>query len=133
MTPKTSPFSRPSRRFAGGPACTSAPPALVAVIIPSTSPPSTASARRLRGTTTVTFLPDGEIFEETDFSFDTLSTRMREMAFLTRGLRLDLIDERAGGQQASFHFEGGIRDFIAHVNEGKEQVHPQVIFFENDT
>jgi DNA gyrase subunit B len=83
--------------------------------------------------TTVTFLPDGEIFEETDFSFDTLSTRMREMAFLTRGLRLDLIDERAGGQQASFHFEGGIRDFIAHVNEGKEHVHPHVIFFENET
>ncbi len=83
--------------------------------------------------TTVTFLPDGEIFEETDYSFDTLATRLREMAFLTRGLRLELIDERAGGERADFHFEGGIRDFIAHVNAGKDAVHKDVIFFENET
>ena len=83
--------------------------------------------------TTITFLPDAEIFEETDFSFDTLTQRMREMAFLTRGLRLELRDERAGGQQVDFRFEGGIRDFIAHVNEGKERIHKEVIYFENET
>ena len=55
------------------------------------------------------------------------------MAFLTRGLRLELLDERAGGQHADFRFEGGIRDFIAHVNEGKERVHKEVIYFENET
>jgi DNA gyrase subunit B len=83
--------------------------------------------------TTVTFLPDAEIFDETDFSFDTLASRIREMAFLTSGLRIELIDERAGGQTADFHFEGGIRDFIAHVNDGKDAIHKQVIYFENET
>ena len=83
--------------------------------------------------TTVTFLPDAEIFEETDYSFDMLAVRLREMAFLTKGLRLELVDERAGGQRADFHFEGGIRDFIEHVNAGKEKINPQVIYFENET
>jgi DNA gyrase subunit B len=83
--------------------------------------------------TTITFLPDAEIFDETDYAFDTLAQRMREMAFLTRGLRLELIDERAGGQRADFHFEGGIRDFIAHVNEGKEKVNNEVVYFESET
>jgi DNA gyrase subunit B len=83
--------------------------------------------------TTVTFLPDAEIFDETDFSFDTLASRIREMAFLTSGLRIELIDERAGGQTADFHFEGGIRDFIAHVNDGKDPIHKEVIYFENET
>src|SRR4051794_328506 len=83
--------------------------------------------------TTVTFLPDATIFDETDFNFDTLASRMREMAFLTSGLRIELIDERAGGQRADFHFEGGIRDFIAHVNDGKDVVHKNVIYFENET
>jgi DNA gyrase subunit B len=84
--------------------------------------------------TTVTFLPDAEVFEETDFEFETLAQRIREMAFLTRGLRLELIDERAGGEHASFCYEGGISDFIRHVNQGKEGVvHPDVIQFESET
>ena len=69
--------------------------------------------------TTITFLPDAEIFDETDFAFDTLAQRLREMAFLTRGLRLELLDERAGGQHADFRFEGGIRDFIAPRQRGQ--------------
>ena len=69
--------------------------------------------------TTITFLPDAEIFEETDFSFETLSQRLREMAFLTRGLLIELSDERAGGEHVDFQYEGGIRDFIAYVNEEK--------------
>ncbi len=83
--------------------------------------------------TTTTFLPDGEIFEETDFSFETLAQRMREMAFLTKGLRIALSDERAGGESVVFQFEGGIRDFIAHMNEGKERVHREVIYFETES
>ena len=83
--------------------------------------------------TTIEFHPDPEIFEETDFSFDTLAQRMREMAFLTKGLRIELIDDRAGGQRADFQFEGGIRDFIAYVNQNKDPIHPDVIYFENET
>ncbi len=81
--------------------------------------------------TTTTFLPDGEIFEETDFNFETLSQRLREMAFLTRGLRIELIDERAEGERADFMYEGGIVDFIAFVNERKEAVHKDVIYFDS--
>jgi DNA gyrase subunit B len=55
------------------------------------------------------------------------------MAFLTRGLRIELSDERAGGEKADFRFEGGIRDFIGHVNDGKEKVHKDVIYFDNVT
>ena len=67
--------------------------------------------------TTISFLPDPEIFEETEFSRATLSQRLRETAFLTRGLRIVFRDERAGGKTEEFHYEGGIRDFVAHVNE----------------
>jgi DNA gyrase subunit B len=81
--------------------------------------------------TTITFLPDGGIFEETDFAFETLSQRLREMAFLTKGLRIELVDERAGGERADFKYDGGIRDFIAFVNASKEPVHKDVIYFES--
>jgi DNA gyrase subunit B len=81
--------------------------------------------------TTITFLPDGGIFEETDFTFETLSQRLREMAFLTKGLRIELVDERAGGERADFKYDGGIRDFIEFVNATKEPVHKDVIYFES--
>jgi DNA gyrase subunit B len=81
--------------------------------------------------TTITFLPDGGIFEETDFAFETLSQRLREMAFLTKGLRIELVDERAGGERADFKYDGGIRDFIEFVNSTKEPVHKDVIYFES--
>jgi DNA gyrase subunit B len=83
--------------------------------------------------TAITFLPDGGIFEETDFTFETLSQRLREMAFLTRGLRIELIDERAGGERADFKYDGGIRDFIAFVNASKEPVHKDVIYFDSQS
>jgi DNA gyrase subunit B len=83
--------------------------------------------------TTITFLPDGGIFEETDFNFETLSQRLREMAFLNRGLRIELIDERAEGERADFKYDGGIVDFIAFVNERKEPVHKDVIYFDNQS
>jgi DNA gyrase subunit B len=82
--------------------------------------------------TTITFMPDAEIFEEIEWSIETLAQRLRETAFLTRGLKITLTDERAGGEQIEFHYEGGIRDFVAHVNEGKEPVHKHIVYFEGE-
>ena len=82
--------------------------------------------------TTISFLPDSEIFEETEFSSTTLVQRLRETAFLTRGLRIVLRDERAGGKTVEFHYEGGIRDFVAYVNESKDPVHKHVVYFEGE-
>jgi DNA gyrase subunit B len=79
--------------------------------------------------TTVTFLPDADIFESLDFDFHTLEERLRETAFLTRGLRISIVDERGEGHSAEFQYEGGIEDFVAYLNENKETVHRKVIFF----
>ena len=80
--------------------------------------------------TTITFHPDLEIFEEIDFDFSTLAERMRETAFLTRGLRIDLVDERGQTNEVSFQYEGGIEDFVRYLNENKDELHRKVIFFE---
>src|SRR5579872_178925 len=83
--------------------------------------------------TTISFLPDAEIFEELEFSAETLRQRFREMAFLTRGLRIRFTDERAGGgEQVEFHYEGGIRDFVSYVNESKDTVHKRIAYFEGE-
>ncbi len=79
---------------------------------------------------TVTFWPDPDIFEETEFRFETLSNRMREMAFLNAGLRISLKDERDEGKSEVYEYAGGIRDFVAHINASKEPVHPQIVYFE---
>ena len=83
--------------------------------------------------TTITFLPDDEIFDELEFDYATLSERLRETAFLTRGLKIELVDERAAGQRDTFHYEGGIVDFVAHLNENKDPLHRKTVFFENET
>jgi DNA gyrase subunit B len=83
--------------------------------------------------TTISFLPDPEVFEETELSATTLSQHLRELAFLTRGLRIVLRDERAGGKTEEFHYEGGIRDFVKHVNESKDPVHKHVVYFEGES
>jgi DNA gyrase subunit B len=83
--------------------------------------------------TTISFLPDSEIFEELEFSADTLRQRFRETAFLTRGLRIVFTDERAGGDRVEFHYEGGIRDFVGYVNEAKDTVHRHVAYFEGES
>src|SRR5947209_18250588 len=80
--------------------------------------------------TTISFLPDGEVFEEVDFSADTLVQRVREMAFLTSRLRIVLTDERADGKREEFYYEGGIRDFVGYVNEAKEPIHKTIVFLE---
>jgi DNA gyrase subunit B len=84
--------------------------------------------------TTITFLPDLEIFDEDEFewSMDTLVQRLRETAFLTRGLRIVITDEREGEVRHEFHYEGGIRDFVEHVNSAKEPIHKRIVFFEGE-
>jgi DNA gyrase subunit B len=79
--------------------------------------------------TTTTFLPDAEIFETLDFDYTTLEERMRETAFLTRGLRIALVDERGEGHRSEFRYEGGIIDFVKYLNENKEPIHRKVIAF----
>ncbi len=83
---------------------------------------------RRRGTR-VTFKPDPEIFTDTDLSFDILSQRMRELAFLNKGLRIDLIDERTS-KEKNFHYEGGLIQFVEYLNRNKEPLHPEVIYIE---
>src|SRR5207248_3295211 len=82
--------------------------------------------------TTISFLPDAEVFEELELSAETLTQRLRETAFLTRGLRIVLTDERAGGETVEFHYEGGIRDFVAHVNSTKDPINKRIIYFEGE-
>src|SRR5918994_230689 len=82
--------------------------------------------------TTIHFLPDADIFEEVDFSISTLVQRLRETAFLTRGLRIVLVDEREGEERHEFYAEGGIKDFVAYVNDAKDPVHKHIVFFEGE-
>jgi DNA gyrase subunit B len=83
--------------------------------------------------TTVTFLPDADIFETLSLDFYTLEERLRETAFLTRGLKISIIDERGEGHSAEFRYEGGIEDFVSYLNENKETVHRKVIFFAGES
>ncbi len=83
--------------------------------------------------TTISFLPDSEVFEEVDFSLSTLVQRLRETAFLTRGLRIVLVDEREGEERHEFYAEGGIRDFVAFVNDAKDPVHKHIVFFDGES
>jgi DNA gyrase subunit B len=91
---------------------------------------SAGTAESSTSGTTITFMPDAEIFEEIEWSTDTLVQHLRETAFLTRGLRICLTDERAGGERVEFHYEGGIRDFVKHINEAKDPVHKHIVYFE---
>ncbi len=83
--------------------------------------------------TSVTFLPDADIFESLDFDFHTLEERLRETAFLTRGLKISIVDERGEGHAAEFRYEGGIEDFVSYLNENKDTVHRKVVFFAGES
>lgn len=78
--------------------------------------------------TKVHFQPDPEIFEETVYSFDVLKHRLRELAFLNKGITITLSDERDEHSEV-FYFEGGIRSFVEHLNSAKETIHPEPIYF----
>src|SRR5947199_98387 len=81
----------------------------------------------------VDFMPDAEIFEEIDIEAPTISQRLRETAFLTKGLHIKLTDERADGKTVEFHYAGGIRDFVAYINEQKDPIHKHIVYFEGET
>ena len=81
--------------------------------------------------TLISFLPDADVFEELDLSAETLAQRLRETAFLTRSLQIVLVDERAEGERYEFKYDGGIRDFVTHINEAKEPIHKRIVYFEN--
>ena len=81
--------------------------------------------------TKVTFKPDGTIFEETVYDFDTLKTRLRETAFLTKGLKIRLTDKRPEMEQTKeFHYEGGIKEFVEYLNKSKEALYEDIMYFE---
>ena len=81
--------------------------------------------------TKVVFLPDKEIFEETVFDFDTLKQRFREMAFLTKGLKIILKDDREEQPvEKTFHYEGGIKEFVTYLNKSKTALYDQIIYCE---
>ncbi|MBC6680215.1 DNA topoisomerase (ATP-hydrolyzing) subunit B [Zhenpiania hominis] len=78
-----------------------------------------------------TFWPDPEIFDDTEFDYGTLEYRLREMAFLNKGIKITLKDEREGKEREEvFHYEGGIREFVVHQNKNKEPLHKDIIYFE---
>jgi DNA gyrase subunit B len=83
--------------------------------------------------TEISFLPDTDIFLDVQYDYATLAERMRETAFLTRGLRITLTDERGEGQSEEFYAEGGLVDFVAHLNAAKDALHKKTIFIEGET
>ena len=80
--------------------------------------------------TEVSFLPDATIFEETVYDFDILKVRLRETAFLTKALKIVLIDDRVEKKEMSFHYEGGIKEFVTYLNKGKAPIYDEVIYCE---
>src|SRR6266403_1204719 len=91
--------------------------------------PLTPGEKTAKHGTIIRFKPDPTIFEETSFSFDTLSNRLRELAFLNRGLKIVIEDER-DGRSHTFFYRGGIVEFVKHLNQNKTPIHPKVLFFE---
>ncbi|HEC86770.1 MAG TPA: DNA topoisomerase (ATP-hydrolyzing) subunit B [Thermoplasmatales archaeon] len=77
--------------------------------------------------TTVTFLPDDEIFETVEFDYDTVATRLKELAFLNGGLKIELIDHRSGKME-TFKYDGGIREFVLYINRNKNPLYPKPIY-----
>ena len=78
-----------------------------------------------------TFWPDPEIFEETEYDYDTLQHRLREMAFLTKGIKITLEDRRPGSRKKEvFHYEGGLREFVKHINTNKDVINDDIFYFE---
>jgi len=91
--------------------------------------PLTPGEKTAKHGTIIRFKPDPTIFEETSFSFDTLSNRLRELAFLNRGLKIVIEDER-DGRSHTFLYKGGIVEFVKHLNQNKTPIHPKVLYFE---
>ncbi len=82
--------------------------------------------------TQITFWPDADIFETDEFSFSTLSNRLRELAFLNSGVRITLRDEREEGSEETYEYQGGIREFVEYLNETRSAMHEEIIYFEGE-
>ncbi len=81
--------------------------------------------------TYIRFKPDAEIFEETDFNYDTLKEHLQETAFLTKGIKINLSDEREGKENKhTFHYTGGIKEFVSHINKGKQPLYNNIFYCE---
>jgi DNA gyrase subunit B len=89
--------------------------------------PLTETGRTRKQGTTVTFLPDARVFETIEMNFDIIARRLRELAYLNRGVRMKLIDERAKKREAEYCFEGGLSDFVSYLNEDKTALYPSPI------
>ncbi len=88
---------------------------------------------KVKGTgTTITYLPDDDVFETLELDYATLAERMRETAFLTRGLEIALVDERGAGERDTFLYKGGIVDFVKHLNENKDALHRKTVYFDSE-
>lgn len=81
--------------------------------------------------TTIYFEPDGEIFETTEFSFETLAKRFREMAFLNKGIKIEFIDKRHNKEEV-YYYEGGIKSFVEYINQKKKSIHDEIIYIEEN-
>ena len=83
--------------------------------------------------TTTRFKPDKQIFEDIEFSFDLLSNRLRELAFLNKGLQIGIADDRASPPKSHlFHFDGGVQSFIEYLNKNKELIHAEPVYFDSE-
>ena len=83
--------------------------------------------------TIISFLPDADVFEEVEFSVETLVQRLRETAFLTKGLAIVLLDEREGEDRHEFKYDGGIKDFVNYINAAKDPIHKRIVYFESES
>ncbi len=95
------------------------------------APLEVTGTTRKRGTK-ITFMPDEEIFETTEYSFDILSQRLRELAFLNAGVRIKINDERTDGKSHDFFYEGGINSFVEYLNRAKTALHQKPIYFKGE-
>ncbi len=97
----------------------------------SVAPLEMIGETKKRGTK-ITFMPDEEIFETTEISFDVLSQRLREMAFLNAGVRIKIVDDRVDNKSHEFYYEGGINSFVEYLNRNKTALHPKPIYFKGE-
>ncbi|OGU00081.1 MAG: DNA gyrase subunit B [Geobacteraceae bacterium GWB2_52_12] len=97
----------------------------------SVAPLEQCGETKKRGTK-ITFMPDEDIFETTEYSFDILSQRVREMAFLNAGVRIKITDERGDGKFHEFHYEGGINSFVEYLNRNKAVINPKPMYFKGE-
>lgn len=96
----------------------------------TTSPLKVVGESKHTGSRTI-FWPDADIFEETEFEYEVLQHRLREMAFLTKGIKITLEDQRPGSKKKEvFHYEGGLREFVKFINTNKDPIHEDIIYFE---